>query len=68
MTKPRRKQQQQVTRRIRRERRWLGRFVVFAEMEADLTPILLFEPPSPSKGHGLAPSHASNPGSASEEV
>jgi hypothetical protein len=32
------RQQQQSTRRIRRERRRLGRFVVFSEMLTDLTP------------------------------
>jgi hypothetical protein len=32
------RQQQQSTRRIRRERRRLGRFVAFSEMLADLTP------------------------------
>jgi hypothetical protein len=31
-------QQQQSTRRIRRERRRLGRFVAFSEMLTDLTP------------------------------
>ena len=30
--------------RVRRERRRLGRFVVFSEMEADLTPKRLIEP------------------------
>src|SRR5881275_1129278 len=35
-------QQQQSTRRIRRERRRLGRFVAFSEMLTDLTP----KPPS----------------------
>jgi hypothetical protein len=42
------RQQQQSTRRIRRERRRLGRFVFFSEIEADLTPVLLFDQPSPS--------------------
>jgi len=44
-----RRQHQQSTRRIRRERRRLGRFVAFAEIEADLTPVSLFNRPSPSK-------------------
>jgi hypothetical protein len=35
------RQQQQSTRRIRRERRRLGRFVVFAEMQADLSTLHL---------------------------
>ena len=34
----------QKARRIRRERRRLGRFVVFSEMLADLTPKPLIEP------------------------
>ena len=33
----------QLTRRIRRNRRRLGRFVVFAEMEADLRPVGLID-------------------------
>ena len=41
--------QQQLTRHIRRERRRLGRFVAFAEIEADLTPVSLFNRPSPSE-------------------
>ena len=32
------------TQRVRRERRRLGRFVAFSEMEADLTPKRLIEP------------------------
>jgi hypothetical protein len=32
------------TQRAQRERRRLGRFVVFSEMEADLTPKRLIEP------------------------
>jgi len=32
------------TQRVRRERRRLGRFVVFSEMEADLTQKRLIEP------------------------
>jgi hypothetical protein len=38
------RQQQQSTRRIRRERRRLGRFVAFSEMLTDLTPKPLIEP------------------------
>jgi len=38
------RQQQQSTRGIRRERRRRGRFVVFSEMLADLTPKPLIEP------------------------
>jgi len=37
------RQQQQSTRRIRRERRRLGRFVAFSEMLADITPKPLIE-------------------------
>ena len=37
-------QQQQSTRRIRRERRRLGRFVAFSEMLTGLTPKPLIEP------------------------
>ena len=44
----RRREQNQATRRVRRDRRRLGRFVVFAEMEADLRPISLFERRAPS--------------------
>jgi hypothetical protein len=36
------RQQQQSTRRIRRDRRRLGRFVAFSEMLTDLTPVQLF--------------------------
>jgi hypothetical protein len=39
------RQQQQSTRRIRRERRRLGRFVAFSEMLADLTPKPLMAKP-----------------------
>jgi hypothetical protein len=38
------KQQQQSARRIRRERRRLGRFVAFSELLTDLTPKPLIEP------------------------
>jgi hypothetical protein len=41
--KPRAHGQKRVLRRIRRERRRLGRFVVFAEMLADLRPISLLD-------------------------
>jgi hypothetical protein len=44
-----RRHQQQSTRRIRGERRRLGRFVAFAEIKADLTPVSLFNPPLPSE-------------------
>ena len=37
---------QQSMRNHRRERRRLGRFVFFSEIEADLTPVLLFDQPS----------------------
>jgi hypothetical protein len=42
-------QQQQSTRRIRRERRRLGRFVAFSEMLTDLTPKPLIDM-TPSSG------------------
>jgi len=48
MPQPRNK----LNRRIRRERRRLGRFVAFSEMLTDLTPKPLIEPsakPTPSK-------------------
>ena len=35
------------TQRVRRERRRLGRFVVFSEMLTDLTPVRLIEPSAP---------------------
>jgi hypothetical protein len=41
--------QKQVTRRIRRDRRRLGRFVVFAEMLADLRPISLLDRAAPTR-------------------
>jgi hypothetical protein len=63
----RRHEQKQVHRRLRRERRRLGRFAAFAEMEADLRPILLFDQPS-SKAHEGAPPQVSASGSAAEEV
>jgi hypothetical protein len=45
----RRRQQQhkQLAQAIRRDRRRLGRFVVFAEMEADLRPVSLFDGSAP---------------------
>jgi len=49
-----RRHQQQSARHIRRERRRLGRFVAFAEIEADLTPISLFDRPSPPKATPLS--------------
>jgi len=54
------RQQQQSTRRIRRDSRRLGRFVFFAEIEADLTPIALFDQPSPSTSR--PPLHQTQPG------
>ena len=59
--------EQKQVRRLRRDRRRLGRFAAFAEMEADLRPILLFEPPS-SKAQEAAPPQVSDSGSAPEEV
>jgi len=47
--KPRGQRHEQVTRRIRRDRRRLGRFVVFAEMQADLRPILLLDQTAPTR-------------------
>jgi hypothetical protein len=44
----RRHKQKQVTRRIRRDRRRLGRFVAFAEMLADLRPTSLVDQAAPS--------------------
>jgi hypothetical protein len=41
--------QKQVTRRIRRDRRRLGRFVVFSEMLADLRPISLLDQAAPAR-------------------
>jgi hypothetical protein len=43
-----RRHRQELTGRIRRDRRRLGRFVAFAEIEADLSPISLFDQLSPS--------------------
>ena len=51
------RQQQQSTRRIRRERRRLGRFVAFSEMLTDLTPKPLIDK-SPSSGE---PERATRP-------
>ena len=39
----------QATRRIRQDRRRLGRFVVFAEMLADLRPISLLDQAAPPR-------------------
>jgi len=44
-------QQQQSTRRIRRERRRLGRFVAFSEMLTDLTPKPLIDNTRSSGAH-----------------
>jgi hypothetical protein len=41
-------QHKQVARRIRRNRRRLGRFVVYAEMLADLRPISLLDQTAPT--------------------
>ena len=50
--KSRRHELKQVTRRIRRDRRRLGRFVVFAEMLADLRPISLVDRAAPFEQAG----------------
>jgi hypothetical protein len=47
--------QKQVSRRIRRNRRRLGRFVVFSEMLADLRPISLLDPAALAKKPDQAP-------------
>jgi hypothetical protein len=47
--KSRGQRHKQVTRRIRRDRRRLGRFVVFAEMLADLRPISLLDQTAPAR-------------------
>ena len=67
MVRSRRHDQKQMDRRLRRDRRRLGRFAAFAEMEADLRPILLFDHPS-SEAHEAAPPQVSDSGSAPEEV
>jgi hypothetical protein len=50
--------QKQVIRRIRQDRRRLGRFVIFAEMLADLRPLSLLDQAAPASkagsGRGLA--------------
>ena len=51
-------QQQQSTRRIRRERRRLGRFVAFSEMLTDLTPKPLIDK---TPFIGRAPERATRP-------
>jgi hypothetical protein len=43
------KRHNQATRRIRQDRRRLGRFVVFAEMLADLRPISLLDQAAPAR-------------------
>jgi hypothetical protein len=43
------KRHNQATRRIRQDRRRLGRFVVFAEMLADLRPISLLDQAAPPR-------------------
>ena len=43
------KRHNQATRRIRQDRRRLGRFVVFAEMLADLRPISLLDQTAPAR-------------------
>ena len=53
---------------MRRERRRLGRFVAFTEIDADLRPILLFDQVSASKYPGVTPGQLSDSGSAPEEV
>ena len=45
------RQQEQSTRRIRRERRRLGRFVAFSEMLTDLTPKPLIDNTPPSRAN-----------------
>jgi hypothetical protein len=45
------RQQQQSTRRIRRERHRLGRFVAFSEMLTDLTPKPLIDKTRSSGAH-----------------
>jgi hypothetical protein len=48
MARFRRDGQKQVSQRMRRDRRRLGRFVAFAEMQADLRPTsLVRRPPAP---------------------
>jgi hypothetical protein len=43
-----------LNRRIRRERRRLGRFVAFSEMQANLTPVRLIEPSATTQGPNLS--------------
>jgi hypothetical protein len=47
--KSRAQRHKQVTRRIRRDRRRLGRFVAFAEMQTDLRPISLLDQIAPTR-------------------
>ena len=42
-----------LSRRIRRERRRLGRFVAFSEMLSDLTPVQLFDKPPASEPNAI---------------
>jgi len=52
------RQQQQSTRRIRRERRRLGRSVAFSEMLTDLTPVQLLDKAQASRDQSAnSPSH-----------
>jgi len=45
LTRSKGQRHKQMARRIRRDRRRLGRFVVFSEMLADLRPVSLLDPP-----------------------
>jgi hypothetical protein len=63
--KSRRHELKQVTRRIRRDRRRLGRFVVFAEMLADLRPISLVDRAAPFEQAGSDQGTRANPISGS---
>jgi len=49
LTRSRGERHKQVPRRSRRDRRRLGRFVVFSEMLADLRPISLLDQAAPTK-------------------
>jgi hypothetical protein len=59
-----RRHRQELTRRVRRDRRRLGRFVAFAELEANLSPITLFDQPSPSGAGGGSEAPLSAPAEA----
>ena len=52
MARFRRDGQKQVSQRMRRDRRRLGRFVAFAEMQADLRPTSLARRPPVPKPEG----------------